>query len=450
MPRLLSLSLRARLTILLFVGTILVLAIASSALYLDVRSEANKAVTAELRVRASDIATSLEQNSQIRPVRGVVSQVINAQNEVIGEEAGTPPLLSPAQLAIARRGELIVDKSVEDLGDQSRILARPVRKGTAGADVVIVGASTAASRRADRRLAFLLGIGGPLLVAAITATGWWLAGAALRPVSRMAREATTISLQEPGRRLPQPPGNDEIAELGRTLNQMLGRIESTLAHERAFVDDASHELRTPIAVLRGELELLTLDSSDNAAVEKGLRSALEETDRLTRLTDGLLVLARADAGQITASAGATPLVATATAVTRRLPARDGITVDIESDEPEVTVRGDTGWIEEIVTNLVSNANKYAAHSVQIRIASNGRQVSLGVADDGAGFDPALLDRAFDRFARADVARGRDAGGAGLGLAIVASIARALGGSVRAANGPPLGGALVEVTLPKVN
>jgi signal transduction histidine kinase len=436
-----SLSLRARLTILLFAGTIGVLAVAAIALYLDVRTEANNAVTAELRVHAADIAAN--PTNAGRHVRGLVSQLIDRHDQV-EYPAGDTPLLSPAELAIARRHELIIDRNVEDIGDQARLLARPIRKT---GEVVIAAASTAVPRRATRRLALLLGIGGPLLVAAITGTGWLLAGAALRPVRRMAREATNISLIEPGRRLPQPPGNDEIAELGRTLNQMLGRIESTLAHERAFVDDASHELRTPIAVLRGELELLTLGPSDPHTIDQGLRSALEETDRLTRLTDGLLVLARADAGQITASAGATEVLDAAARAARRIPVREGITVDVGGED--VTVQADPSWIEEIVTNLVSNAMKYATGRVSVRVTSGNGYASLQVADDGGGFPPALLDRAFDRFARADAVRGRDDGGAGLGLAIVASIARALGGEVRAANGEPLGGALVEVTLPGV-
>jgi signal transduction histidine kinase len=435
--------LHARLTILLAVGAIMVLAVATSALYFDVRSEANRAITTELRVRTADLATTLDAGSVAR-VEGVVSQIIDDHDNVVSPP-GSAPLLSRAQLALARRRELIFDTDVRGVGE-ARLLARTARAPSAQGWVVLAAASIAPANRAAKRLALLLVIGGPILVAAITATGWWLTGAALRPVRRMAREAATISMVEPGRRLPQPPGADEIAELGRTLNQMLARIEGTVAHERAFVDDASHELRTPIAVLRGELELATLEPTDREAVERGLRSALEETDRLTRLTDGLLVLARADAGQITATVGDTDLLDASTAIVARLPRAEGVTVDVLGDH--AIVRSDRSWVEEIVTNLVSNATRYARRQVIVEVRAHDARVDLRVADDGDGFAPPLLDRVFDRFARADAVRGRDGGGAGLGLAIVASIVRALGGDVQAQNGGPLGGAIVDISLPR--
>jgi signal transduction histidine kinase len=432
------------LTILLSLGTIAVLAVATSALYFDVRSEANHAIPAELRVRSADLASTVRDGAVGR-VEGVVSQVIDNRGGVVSP-VGSARLLDAAQLARARRGELIVDTPIPGVGNSARLLAEPASDPSARGWVVVAATSTAPAHRAARRLALLLLIGGPVMVAAITAAGWWLTGAALRPVQRMAREAATISMVEPGRRLPQPPGGDEIAELGRTLNQMLARIEATVAHERAFVDDASHELRTPLAVLRGELELATFDATDPDVVEQGLRSALEETDRLARLTDGLLVLARADAGQVTSTLGETDVREVATAIVQRLPRPDGIEIEVRGDH--ALARSERGWIEEIVTNLVSNATRYARSHVLVDIRMLDERVAVQVGDDGPGFDAALIDRVFDRFARADAARGRDGGGAGLGLAIVASIVRALGGDVDAHNGGPLGGAVVDVSLPR--
>jgi signal transduction histidine kinase len=438
-----SLSLRARLTIVLFVGAVTVLAIAAGLLYREVGVQVSNAITNELRVRAGDLASTIP-NGRLPTVAHLVGQVIDGKGNV-KFPANTEPLLDARQLEAARRHPVIIDEPVEGVGSEARVFARPAQQPNAPGWVVIAASSTEAVERSSRRIALLLGLGGPVLVAAITLAGWLLAGAALRPVRRMAREATTISMLEPGRRLPQPPGNDEIAELGRTLNQMLERIERTLAHERAFVDDASHELRTPIAVLRGELELATLSLDDPEAIAQGLQSALEETDRLTRLTDGLLVLARADAGEITASMIETDVRGCADMIVRRLPHPDSIAVHVTGDT--ALVHADPNWVEEIVTNLVSNAVRYARHQVIVNVECNDGRVRLRVADDGNGFSPAVVDRVFDRFARADNVRGRDDGGTGLGLAIVASIVHALRGEVRAANGPPLGGAVVDVELP---
>ena len=178
------------------------------------------------------------------------------------------------------------------------MLARPDPGPGREDAVAVVATSTASLVQARDRLTIVLAVAGPILAAAIGAAAWIVTGAALRPVRRMTNEAATISMAESGRRLAQPAGEDEIAELGRTLNAMLARIETTIAHERAFIDDAAHELRSPIAVLRGELELTAHDPGDADAVAVGLASALEETDRLTRLSEDLLTLARADAGQL--------------------------------------------------------------------------------------------------------------------------------------------------------
>jgi signal transduction histidine kinase len=258
----------------------------------------------------------------------------------------------------------------------------------------------------------------------------------------MAQRAQMISMTAPGERLPVPPGSDEIAELGRTLNAMLVRIETTIAHERAFIDDASHELRTPLAVLRGELELATQDDALDA-VRQGLRSALEETDRLSRLSDNLLTLARADAGQLPAGPMCTDLLDAVRAAVARIPCPDRVTLTV--DGVHRMVHGEPEWIDRVVTNLVTNAVQHAKSQVRVTVDVGSDGVRLTVGDDGPGYPDDLLPRAFDRFSRGDGAR--SPGGIGLGLAIVASIMKALGGSARAGNGPPLGGARVEVTFP---
>jgi len=289
-------------------------------------------------------------------------------------------------------------------------------------------------------LLILFAIAGPSLTVAVTILAWILAEAALRPVRRMTREAATISLAESGRRLPLPPGGDEIAELGTTLNQMLARIESTVARERAFIDDASHELRTPLAVLRGEIELAAQDPSDTDSVRLGLQSALEETDRIAQLANDLLTLAKADAGQLAAGSNVTELVDAARAAVARVPRDDRIRIDV-TGEPSL-VHGEQRIVEQIITNLVANAARHANTRVAVHVTHDAVHTTLIVDDDGPGFAPELLAHAFERFTRADTSRGR--GGTGLGLAIVAALTTALDGKVAATNDSTFGGARVTL------
>jgi len=438
------LSLRTRLAAIAGAGAMIVLGVGALLLYRNLSNELSHAITDELTIRVSDLSASLEDGS-VTPSSGLlIAQAVDASGNVLSP-SGAQRVLSADELARASRGQIIVDREVPGVGEHARLLARPIGATSAGPVIGVAAVSTAPLEHARNRLTIVLVVAGPALAAAIAGAAWLLAGAALRPVRRMTGEAATISMAEAGRRLAQPPGDDEIAALGRTLNAMLARIETTVAHERAFVDDAAHELRTPIAVLRGELELAAQDPGDRTAVEHGLASALEETDRLTRLTQDLLMLARADAGQLVPGQDPVELLGATRAALRGLPHRDEVSVEVVG-EPAM-VLAEPEWIRHIVTNLVVNADRYARTRIVVSVAPVGAQGRLLVADDGSGFPPELLPRVFERFARADGARGRSGGGAGLGLAIIASLTHALGGSVSAANGPPLGGACVEIELP---
>ena len=435
------LSLKTRLAAVTGFSAIAVLTLGSVVLYRNLEHEISAAITAELRVRASDVAAVFAEGRDNVTNVPVVSQVIDSSGTVLSP-AGQPSLLQPAELAAAFNGEFVDDRQVDAIGDNARLLAQvaDTRRGR----VVVVAATTTEPLEAARsRLLVVLGIAGPSLAVATTALAWLLANASLRPVHRMTSEAATISLLEPGHRLPQHNGRDEIAALGRTLNQMLDRIESTIARERGFIDDASHELRTPLAVLRGELELAAQRPDDVDAVQTGLASALEETDRLTHLAEDLLTLARADAGQMHAGGNETELLGAVHAVVDRLPTDESTRIEIHG--APATVRGEPRTVEQIITNLVTNAERYAQQTVAISITEEASIVRLVVADDGPGFPPALLPHAFERFTRADTSRNRS--GTGLGLAIVSSLTSALGGHVTASNGPPLGGALVTIELP---
>ena len=239
----------------------------------------------------------------------------------------------------------------------------------------------------------------------------------------MRRKAADVSEDRPGERLPLPPADDEIRRLGETLNAMLARLEAALERERGFVADASHELRTPLASLKTELELALRRDRTPEELRRALRSASEETDRLSRLADDLLVLARSDRGTL-------PLRIEPVRARELL---DGVAAQFRTSGHEVQVdvpdglelHGDRLRLEQAVGNLVANAATHGDGAVTVSARQQDGAIELHVEDEGEGLPPGFAERAFERFTRADEARG--GGGAGLGLAIVAAIARAHGG-----------------------
>jgi two-component system OmpR family sensor kinase len=430
---------------------VLVLILAGVLIYLDLNGELQRTINNSLETRAVDIESDVAAGRIEIRQEEAFAQILGPGAVVIDSSAPAPAVLSAAEVSEAIRRDVFHDRRVDSapaLGHRARLLAHPVRIGDRTL-VVVVGASLDAVIRGRERLALILALLSPLLAFVLSAGGWLLAGGALRPVRRMSQEADAISLAQVGRRLAQPQGEDEIAELGRTLNAMLDRIEAAFARERMFLDDASHELRTPIAVLRAELEMALLEPGDRESLERSLRSALEETERLTHLAEDLLVLARATAGRLPLRRRPTDIRALAEDAARR--STDGA----PTPRPEVSVDGsetlavvDPARLEQVVTNLVANARRFARRQVQVAVRTEGDDVVVTVADDGPGFPDALLPVAFDRFTRSEAARGHETGvGAGLGLAIVAAIVRAHGGTIAATNGPPLGGAAVVVRLP---
>jgi signal transduction histidine kinase len=446
------------------VGSVVILILAGGLIYLDLNGELQRTINGSLLDRAHDIEADVKAGRIEIRQEEAFAQILGPDGTVVDSSAPAPAVLSPAEVAEASGNDVFHDGRIPRapaLGRRARLLAHPVQDGGRTL-VVVVGASLDAVIRGRERLALILALLSPLLGGLLSAGGWLLAGAALRPVRRMSQEADAISLAQVGRRLAQPPGEDEIAQLGRTLNAMLDRIEAAFARERMFLDDASHELRTPIAVLRAELEMALLEPRDREATERSLRSALEETDRLGHLAEDLLVLARATAGRLPLRRRPVDVRALAEAAAGRSTdgpggrraadgpgaARPAPAVNVAVDGPSALAVVDPARLEQVVTNLVSNARRFARQKVRVVIRTEGDDVLVTVADDGPGFPEALLPVAFDRFTRAEAARGHDAGaGAGLGLAIVAAIVRAHGGTITAANGPPLGGAAVVLRLP---
>jgi signal transduction histidine kinase len=311
--------------------------------------------------------------------------------------------------------------------------------------VLTVAVPTRTVDRASTDALVLLALAAPLLVAALAVAGWLVVRAALHPVDVLRREAAEISTLDADRRLPAVSGDDEIARLAGTLDAMLGRLHVSFARERAFVDDASHELRTPIAVLRGELDLAlgALDDSDPDLGEVGqsVRAAHGQVLRLSRLAEDLLLLAREREGTLVVSREPIDLLTLAEEEARRLAPVFGVGVEVTGDA--AIADADADRVRQVLANLAANSAAAGAARIEIRVTS---AATVEWADDGPGFPPDLLDSAFERFVRGDPARASD-GGAGLGLSIVRAIVAAHGGRVAVRNGPPLGGAVVIVEFP---
>jgi two-component system, OmpR family, sensor kinase len=265
-------------------------------------------------------------------------------------------------------------------------------------------------------------------------------------VEKMSAQAARISGAPRGERLPVPEANDELHRLGVTVNAMLSRLEGTLARERALVADAGHELRTPLSILKLELELALSAESGREELLGRVRSAAEEVDRLARLADDLLVIARADQGRLPLEKRSVEVTQVLDAVAARFAVAGnskGRSVRLE-DSNGLSVQADRARVEQALTNLVSNALRYGAGAVVLRARRRGQEVELHVLDEGEGFEPDFLPRAFERFSRADPARSER--GAGLGLSIVEVIAEAHGGRAGATNRSE-GGADVWLSLP---
>ena len=336
--------------------------------------------------------------------------------------------------------------SAPRLDEPARLFAVPVKRGAR--DLVLVVGSTRENRLEtlrSLRAAFLIGGAMTLVVSSLAA--YLMAAAALRPVQAMTRRARGISSSSLDERLPVPPTSDEVAELGSTLNEMLTRIEDGVVREQRFVADAAHELRTPLALLRAELELALRRERTPEQLETAIRAATDETDRLRLITDDLLLLARSAQGRLPVRAEPTDIVDLLLRVAARFAPRARarartITVDANG---ACVAQVDPLRVEQAVGNVLDNALRYGRGQIDLSSIVVGEMDEVHVRDRGPGFQRELARRAFDRFSRGDERR-TGGGGAGLGLAIVETIAGAHGGNAGVASRPE-GGADVWITLP---
>ncbi len=312
--------------------------------------------------------------------------------------------------------------------------AAPV--AVAGGNFFVVGmASLAEVRHSVRTLWSGLRLGIPLVVLAVALVAWFLAGRALRPVEAMRLEVENISATTLQRRVREPRSHDEVARLARTMNSMLGRLQTSRDHERQFLSDASHELRSPLASMRAQLETGTWPADAD-----GVRA---EATRLSHIVDDLMDLAKADE---------------APPPTSETDLDEVVIEEVSAISPTTNIAigtagvgaarliGDRQALARLVRNLVDNAARHATSRVDVSLANADGSVVLTVDDDGDGVDEDDRERIFERFTRTDSSRSRDTGGVGLGLAVVRATAQRHGGDVRCETSPTGGGRFL-VTLP---
>ncbi|MGZ4271142.1 MAG: HAMP domain-containing sensor histidine kinase [Solirubrobacteraceae bacterium] len=429
-----------------------VLAATGLFLYLHLRSDIDRTINRGLRSRAADVTALVQQaDTGLRDAgatrargAGDVAQILRSDGRIFDASPGLgrSRLLTASQLGAAQRGAVSVDRAAAPVGTM-RLLAVPIHAQEHDL-VVVVGASLVDRDQALASLGALLLVGGAGALLLASLAGYGLASGALRPVESMRRRAASISSERLHERLPLGRTHDELHRLGQTLNDMLARLEEGMERQRAFTAEASHELRTPLTMLKTELELMARDRPTGAQLAGSIDAAVDEADRLARLIDDLLVVARSDADGLAVRMEDVLVAQLLTTVASRYDhAGAGPRIAVAAPD-HLVMRADPGRLQQALGNLVDNAVRHGRGPITLCAEPRGAVVELHVRDSGPGFPPGFAARAFDRFARADDARGES--GTGLGLAIVRAIARGHGGDAHIARGAD-GGADVWLALP---
>jgi two-component system, OmpR family, sensor kinase len=449
------LPIRYRLSIAFGASVAVVVAGLSIFVYAQTASGLLATIDADLTTRADLLVTGVRDDgpAQVNVRRALIenaevfAQIDNASGRVLRSTSSIARsrLLSPAQARSLHRVTLY-DRTIPGIGNVTRVLAVPVPTRH-GRMVVAVGASMQERHEALVQLATTLALAGSAALVLISVGAWLALASALRPVERMRRQAAAISAFDPGRRLSLTAGKDEIALLGATLNLMLDRIEESVANERRLVDRASHELRTPLAIQRIDLDVALSGPRTVEALTNALTSVSVENAHLTRLTEDLLVLSRARGGVLPVRRAEVALPELLEDARRRHGRLNGEGVRVAFHAPDCLVRVDAVWFRQAVDNLVDNALRHTPPGgrVDVRAERLGDRLTVIVEDTGPGFDEAILGAAFEPFTRSTGGPQVRRGSAGLGLAVVSTIARAHGGRAWAQNRAE-GGARVTMEM----
>ena len=456
------LGLRGRLTLIAVAGLVVGLALGGVVLVYALHATLQRALDNSALDSGREVAALVRTDRLPDPIpageRVATIQVVDSRDRIVATSTGADrlvPVLHGDELRAARAGARFdVPGDRAGLATPLRVVAVP-----AGDRTVLVAVSTGEMTQSVALVRTVLLVAFPLLVVLLAVVAWRAVGWTLRPVEALRAGAEDIADSgSVATRLPVPAGDDEVARLASTLNGMLTRLAGSQDRQRAFVADAAHELRSPVASIRTQLEVAQR-LGDRADWREVASDLLVDTDRLSRLTEDLLLLARsADpdeaARRLARRAEPVDLAALVRDVADRYQsARVPVTTELAAAP---VVEGDPAALARVVSNLLDNAVRHAETAVVASVSVVDGQAVVAVADDGPGIPPADRERVFGRFTRLDDARARDEGGSGLGLAIVAELVAAHHGSVtltaayhrdRNVGGPGGPGVRAEVRLP---
>ncbi|MBC5800795.1 MAG: HAMP domain-containing protein [Candidatus Eremiobacteraeota bacterium] len=403
-----------------------------------------RALLAVADVRNGDVTMEEVDRGQFSAITGAKASAAILHpdgNVLLASGYAVPPPIRRA--AMGANGSRYADATVG--GDAVRAYVLPIVAGGTKAGTIVVWRDAEAIAALDRSVALAFAFAIPVAVALAVLFGSAIARRGLAPLAHIATVAAEIEGHDLSQRLALPPRDDELGRFAAAFDRMLDRLQHAFERERRFTSDASHELRAPLSVIRAEADLALRKERDPAEYRRALEGIAAEADALEALTRDLLAAARAESKFPSAGDAVVDLAALAASATSRL----GILAEARglalrtAGEPNALVQADHDALARALVTVLHNAIKYARAGVAVRVARRDDAVVVEVEDDGTGFSPVALDRAFDRFWRDDEARSTE--GSGLGLAIARTLVEGSGGTIALSNRAG-GGARVAMTF----
>jgi two-component system OmpR family sensor kinase len=444
-----QLPIRARTTAAFAAVMALLLLAISLSVYWSMSAALLDELDSGLRFRAAAIAPTGQRaavetpNSALEERGEAFDQLLTVDGRILRSSAGLPPapLIDPQKLARLHRPTFF-ERRLPGVQNTARLLAVPV-SGASTQKILIVGTTMADRADALAHLVVIYTVATPIAIVAASLAGWLVAGLGLRPVERMRRQASAITASGLDHRLDLPAAKDELHRLGTTLNRMLDRLEAAARHDRQFLERASHELRTPLTALKAELDVATSGPRDVTTLSATIASVTEEVDRLIRLANDLLALARTHDGRMPITrdtSGLRDLLDRAAASSRARAQYRQIAITVQA--PDVSVHLDTMRIRQALDNLIDNALRHTPPqgTITITARTTSDSVEITVHDNGPGFTS--LDQTRHNLTTDNPTTLNHAG---LGLRIAKTVATSHGGDLHI-NNHRSGGAIITLTL----